>query len=173
MSCAEVAKMGGWRETDIQRLSEVMEFGFKLRCIGAPNLPDVLVQSIREKIGIEQIHKAPQPVVEFLIASQQAKFATTDLEPYLTDFFAPYPGHNWQEEFGTRLQNFMLSEEVQVRLHGRRGQPLSHDVNLRRALRTVLTVMDNIAETNSKLPYIEEFQQLINTITKKLKALKQ
>jgi hypothetical protein len=173
MSCAEVAKMGGWREADIRRLSEVMDFGFKLRCIGAPNLPDVLVQSIREKINIEQIHKAPQPVVEFLSTSQRANFATTDLEPYLGDFFAPYPGHNWNEEFSTRLQDFLSSEEVQVRLHGRKGQPLAHDVNLRRAMRSVITVMDGIAKSDDKLSYVEEFQQLANTIMKKLKALKQ
>jgi hypothetical protein len=173
MTCTEVAKMGGWREADVRRLSEVMNFGFKLRCIGAPqNLPDVLVQSIREKIGINNIHKAQQPVVEFLVASQRANFATADLEPYLSDFFAPYPGHNWHEEFNVRLQNFLSSEEVQVRLHGRKGQPLTHDVNLRRAMRSVITVMDGIAESGDKLSYVEEFQQLANTITKKLKTLK-
>jgi hypothetical protein len=172
ISCAEVAKMGGWREADIRRLSEVMDYGFKLRCIGAPELPDVLIDSIRQKIGIEHIHKAPKPVVDFLNASQRAKFATNDLEPHLAEFFAPYAGHNWNEEFGNRLGNFMEAEEVHVRLHGRQGQPIAHDVNLRRAMRSVVTVLDGITESGGSLVYIDEFQQLVNTISRKLKAVK-
>lgn len=173
MSCSEVAKMGGWREAEIKRLSEVMDFGFKLRCIGAPKLSDVLIESVRKKISMGQIHKAPQPVVDFLTASQRAKFATSDLEPYLGEFFAPYAGHNWHDELNSRLANFMAAEEVQVRLHGRKGQPLAHDVHLRRALRSVITVLDGIVENNDSLPYIEEFQKLVNTISRKLKAVKQ
>jgi len=172
MSCAEVAKMGGWRESDVNRLAEVMDFGFKLRCIGAPQLPDVIVDSIRQKTSIDAIRKAPQPVSEFLYASQRAKFASSDLEPYLTDFFAPYAGHSWHEEFTGRLEDFLNTEEAQVRLHGRKGQPLSHDVNLRRALRAVITVLDGIKCSGQQLSYIEEFQQLVNTISKKLKEVK-
>lgn len=172
MSCAEVARMGGWREADVRRLSEVMDYGFKLRCLGAPLLPDSLIEAIRKRIPIETVHKAVKPVVDFLDASQRANFSASDLEPHLDAFLAPYAGHNWHEELTDRLEHFLHTEEVNIRLHGRQGQPMSHDINLRRALRSVITVLDGIAGKGGGLPYIEEFQQLVNVISKRLKEVK-
>jgi len=166
MSTAEVARLGGWTPADIARLAEAMNWGFKIRCIGGPLLPDSVVESVAKHTTQDILTKYPKPMAAFFETLKDGKFSAQDAEPIIEEFFAKTakPSH---DVYQGRLEQIRRSPEIEVRLKGRRGPVLPVDVKLRRALRTVETIID---ELDSPPLYIDEFFRLLNTIERKLRT---
>lgn len=167
MSHAEVARLGGWTPADIKRLAETMDLGFAIRCIGGPLLPDSTIEVIGKYVSKDSLPKFQKPIAAFFETLKDGKFSAQDAEPLVQEFFSPAakPSNNVYQE---RLDEIKRTPEVEIRLKGRRSTRLSPDVNLRRALRSVETIVDEM----QKPPlYIDEFFRLLKVIDRKLRAL--
>jgi len=166
MTATEVARLGGWTPADITRLAEAMNWGFKIRCIGGPLLPDSVVEVVAKHTTQDLIAKYPKPMAAFFDTLKEGKFSAQDAEPIIEEFFAKTakPSH---DVYQTRLDEIRRSPEIDVRIKGRRGPTMPVDVKLRRALRSVETIIDELESTPL---YIDEFFRLLNTIDKKLRA---
>ena len=167
LSVAEVAKMGGWRVADVAKTAKALDWGFKIRCIGGPDLSDAMIESIAQHTTQEAITKEPAVISEFLTTLKAAQFSATDADPYLQEFFRPVTGKAHQT-YKDRLEEFKNDPEVMTRTLGRRGVVIRQDVNLLRILKSAATVLDEIAASGDPLPYIDEFFRWINTIEEKL-----
>lgn len=169
MSTAEVAKMGGWRPSDIERLATVLDWGFHVRCIGGPqSLPDGIISKIAELTTKEELQKARKPIAAFLNTVHQAKLSTGDAEPYIEEFFRP---SSTIDEYENRLEEFSNTPEVLTRIHGRESPGLSAGVNLRRSLKAAITILDRTIKEGEKLQYVDEFFQLIKKIDARLRTM--
>ncbi len=167
MSPAEVARLGGWAAADIKRLAELMEWGFTIRSIGGPDLPDSVVDVVAGRVPQENLRKYAKPVAGFLNVLKDCKFSARDAAPLADEFFAPTAKPSYKL-YQTRLDDIRTMTEVEIRLKGRKGSKLPPDVNLRRALRSVETIID---ELDAPLVYVDEFFRMVKSIEKKLKAL--
>jgi hypothetical protein len=170
MSPSEVARMGGWRVADVEKIARVLAWGCKIRSIGGPQeLSDAMTEAIAKHTTQETLAKEPGLIAEFLCVVKQAQFSASDAEPYLENFFKPISkaskAHQVYEE---RLEEFKQDEEVLVRVLGRRGTVMRHDVNLLRILKSAVTVLDELALSDEPLHYADEFFRLLSTIKDKL-----
>lgn len=167
LSVAEVAKMGGWRVADVSKIAKALDWGFKIRCIGGPDLSDAMVETISQHTTQEAITKEPGVVSEFLNTLKAAQFSAADAEPFVEEFFQPVTGKPHQA-YKERLEEFKNDPEVVTRTLGRRGVTIRQDVNLLRTLKSAATVLDEIVAGGEPLPYVDEFFRLVNTIEEKL-----
>lgn len=173
MSAAEVAKMGGWRVADVEKTARILDWGFRIRSIGGPQeLSDAMTEAIAKQTTQDVLTKDPGVIAEFLNLLKQAQFSASDAEPFLERFFKPISksskAHQVYEE---RLEEFRQDEEVVVRILGRRGAVMRHDVNLLRILKSATTVLDEIAMSGEPLHYADEFFRLLGAIKDKLHSL--
>lgn len=167
MTPEEVSRLGGWTSADVLRLAQVMDFGFQIRCIGGPQLPDSIVEVVSRCVSKEDLSKYKKPFAEFLETIKEGKFSAADAEPFIREFFAPAtkPSHDLYKE---RLESILENPEVETRIKGRRGYSMPVDVRLRRALKTVETVVGELTE---EPVYVDEFFRLLHAIEKKLKSI--
>lgn len=170
MSAAEVAKLGGWRVADIERIARSLEWGFKIRCIGGPEeLPDTLIDTLAKYTTQAELAREAKTAAEFLLTVKQAQFSAADAEPYIETFFQPIAKAGKSHViYKERLEEFKQDPEVVARTLGRRSAGLSKDVNLRRLLRAATTAMDELAESAEPVPYIDEFFHMLNVLEDKL-----
>lgn len=172
LSVEEVAHMGGWRSSDVQAIAHALEWGLAIQAIGGPALPDTMIQVVAKHVSKREISDAPEPTAEFLRIVKAAKFSASDAEPYVRDFFSPVvKARKRYEVLLSRLNDFKHDPEVQIRIHGRRGFGIPADVNLRRAMKTVVTVLEEIEQSGESLLYVDEFFKLLKDIDKKLHSL--
>ena len=172
MTATEVAKMGGWKPSDIERLAKVLTWGFDIRCIGGPEkLPDGMVDQISGLTTQENLRRAKHPVAAFLNAIDKCKFSTSDAAPYIEEFFCPVSDRTAERAYLARLEKFMDQPEVDVRIHGRASPGLSRDVNLRRVLKTSISVLDQILNEGHGLRNVDEFFGLVRKIEDRLRRL--
>jgi hypothetical protein len=169
MSPEEVAALGGWKPADLKRLAKLLDWGFQIRCIGGPqSLPDGIVCQIAELTTQDELRRAQKPIAAFLHSLVKGRFATRDAEPYIQEFFRPAAKVT---VYDARLAEFLDTPEVDTRLHGRMGPGLSTDINLRRSLRTAVSILDRTIEEGEDLRYVDEFFQLTKKITVRLRKL--
>jgi hypothetical protein len=171
MSAKEVARLGGWKPANIERLETVLRCGFQIRCIGGPQqLPDGIVFRISEVASDDELRIAAKPVAAFLNAVNKGRFSTEDALPYIDRFFAHVAKRSEAVAvYGERLQEFLEEPEVETRLHGRASPGMAADVNLRRAMKTCIGILDRIAEDGGTLRYVDEFFRLNKQIDARLR----
>lgn len=173
LSPAEVAKMGGWRVSDIEKIARAIDWGFKIRCIGGPQeVSDAMIEVIARHATQEELSKEPAVIADFLTVLKQAQFSAADAEPFVEEFFKPIAKASKSHEvYSERLDDFKQNEEVLTRALGRRGSVMPKDVNLRRLLKSAATVLDEMAEEDEQIYFVDEFFGLLNTLKDKLHRL--
>lgn len=172
LSVEEVARMGGWKPAEIKRTAKIIDWGFKIRSAGGPVLPDNMIETVSRYMPEEDLIAASVPIVEFFNTIKAAKFSNGDAEPYITEFFQKISKPSKRQALYTeRLSEFQELQEVQTRIHGRRGAGLTKDINLRRSLKTAVTILDDMIECGDDIPYVDEFFKLLKSLEKKLRSV--
>lgn len=172
LSASEVAVMGGWRKTDIERLASVIEWSHAIQDIGGPELPDTMINVIAQHTTKKELSLAFEPITEFLNVLKDAKFSAADADQFVADFFAPITKSSRRyRQYASRLDAFKESPEVKTRIHGRQSTPLKNDVVLLRTLKSAVTQLDAIIESGEKLPYADEFFHQMKIIDEKLREI--
>lgn len=171
MSVAEVAKLGGWRQKDVELIAEAIEWRATVAAIGGPdNLSDSMLHEISSRITKAEMRASPHPISKFLNSLKRTKLSASDASLFLDDFFAPVSKQSKSAEvYAKRLKEFESCPEVETRIKGRKGCSLPPDVNLRRTLRAAIGILDEI-DVN-ELKYIDEFFGLVNELREKLHKL--
>jgi len=172
MSIEEVARMGGWRKSDIQAIVNAIEWNNEIQSIGGPELNAKLIGVVSKHVSKEDLRVSGGPAADFLKVVKGANFSSEDAEPHIKDFFQPVVKKSKRHDtLKDRLKSFKAEPEVQVRLCGRKGTGLTHDVNLRRAMKTVITVLEEVKKSGDSLLYVDEFFKLSGEISERLHAL--
>jgi len=172
LSVNEVARMGGWKPAVVQRLSNILDCGFKIRQAGGPELPDNLTETISKYLPDDELDVAAEQIITFLNTLKSARFSNSDAEPYVAEFFKPITKPSRRRQlYMERLDNFQEEPEVQTRIHGRRGISVRRDVTLMRTMKAAATVLDDIINEGDEVLNIDEFFHLNKTIGEKLRTL--
>jgi ParB-like chromosome segregation protein Spo0J len=173
LSCSEVAQMGGWKTTDVQRIADAIELQRRIESVGGPDLPDVMLAALKpylQKSGI--LEQAAEPVAGFLNTIKQSRISVADAESYLSTFFEPLPkSANPFKTFAARLNELHEDPEIKSRITGRHVSALPRDVVLLRELKSADTVLDAIMAHGDRVANVDEFFRIIDRITKKLRQL--
>lgn len=170
MSPAEVARMGGWKKADIEYIARVLDWGFQIRCIGGPNLPDTVVDYVASRTTQDELKKAAAPIAEFFNAVKASQLSASDAEQFIDTFFLPV-ARNAHETYGERLKEFLSDPEIETRIHGRRSSGMSRDINLRRVLKSAITILESIEAEGSQLRNVDEFFKLTKQINERLHGI--
>lgn len=172
ISVEEVARMGGWGVGDINTIKKSLEWNTTVQGLGGPDLPDTMIAVLSKYTSRSELGVAGQPAVEFLRTLKSAKFAAVDAEPYVEDFFRPVSKSSRRfSVLSERLVEFKKEPEVQIRLQGRKGLGLSRDVLLRRAMKTVITVIGEVKQSGDTLLYMDEYFKMSGQIERGLHVL--
>ncbi len=173
MSPAEVARLGGWKPSDVKRIAEAIELQERISIAGGPDLSDAMLAELRPHIQASAIlESAAVPVTGFLQTLKQSRMAASDAVPYIAAFFASLPkSANPHKTFTERLEELHDDPEIKSRLTGRQCTELPKDVVLLRALKSAETILDHIATHAERVPNVDEFFRLIDRITRKLKEI--
>lgn len=171
LSVAEVARMGGWNAADVADIAQSIEWGLAIQAIAGPKLSDIMIRVVSEYVSRSELASAPGPTAEFLQAVKDAKFSAADASPYVRSFFLPVVKRKRHGVLMERLAAFKSEPEVQTRLCGRKGAAMTSDILLRRALKTSLTVLEEIEKGGGDILYVDEFFKLTKEIDKKLHSL--
>lgn len=172
LTVSEVARMGGWAVADVERLKTVLEWGFKLRCIGGPQLPDNVITTISKHTSLDELDRVGKPIAELCNILKAAKFTNAESEPFIEQFFSPiHKASRSHEIYAERLEELRADPEVQVRCSGRRMKPQGDDAVLRRTLRSAETIAARIADHGESLAYADEFFRLLNCIERHLRSV--
>ncbi len=172
MTIGEVAAMGGWRKIDIQQLADTLGWLSAVKEIGGPELPDTVLEVLAEHVTKADLRAAPEPTAKFLSMLKTVRLSAEDAEPYVEEFFRPIAKAGKRHEvLRERFEQFKASPEMQIRLLGRKGPGMAPDVNLRRVMKTVLGVLDDIQKSGAPLLFVDEFFQMAKDINQKLHTL--
>ena len=173
MSHAEVAKMGGWKTSDVKRIADAIELQESISIMGGPELPDLMLCELRPYIhGQNVLEQATDPVVGFLQTLKKSRISVADSVPYIGQFFSPLPkSSNPFKTYAARLEEIHEDPEIRSRITGRQSTELPKDVVLLRTLKTAETVVDNILTHGEKVPNVDEFFRIIERLTRKLKTI--
>jgi hypothetical protein len=173
MTSTEVAKLGGWRTSDVKRIADAIETQNKIIAAGGPELPDAMLSELRPYLhGTSCLEQATRPVVGFLQTLKQSRISVTDALSFIEAFFAPMPKTaNPFKLYSARLEDVHDDPEMKARLTGRQSVELPKDVVLLRTLKTAETVVDHMATHGMRVANVDEFFHLLGRIESKLKAL--
>lgn len=173
MSAAEVAQLGGWKRSEVEQLACVLDWGFHIRCVGGPDhLPDGIIRRISDVASKDAMRAAHKPVAAFLISLRDSRLSTDEALPHVDEFFAPITKQRTMADaYSERLESFLSNPEVEIRLHGRRTYSISGDVNLRRAMKSCISILDGILESGEEIRYVDEFFKLSKHIESRLRKL--
>jgi len=175
MSCQEVARLGGWKSAAVEKEEQYQRLSFKIRCIGGPEeLNKGIVEQIGKVVDFDAIEAAKEPVAQFCQDLKRGRFGNGEAKPYIDQFFdatAKIPKGKLHKELTRRLDVFHADREVKTRLDGRPSQRRDPETKLRGAMRTLLTVTEEVLKTKTEIPYVDEFFQLLNQIRANLQKL--
>ena len=173
LSHAEVAKMGGWKATDIKRIAEAIQLQSRISNVGGPELPDIMLTELRPHLDRRStLEQATEPVVGFLNTLKQSRIAVADAAPYIGSFFAALPKNaNPYTTLVERLEEVHSDPEIKSRLTGRQCTELPKDVVLLRTLKTAETVLETIITHGERVANVDEFFRIVDRITKQLKSI--
>ena len=172
MTAAEVAKMGGWKKADINRLAEAITVQSLVSQHGGPVLPDAMLSEVGARVG-GTLERASQPTVALLHALKASKMATGDCVPLLDRFFQPLPQHckNPYREYENRLEEIKADSEVEARLCGRKSVQLPADVVLLRELKAATTTASRIQQSGEAIRNADEYFRITKNIIEILKSM--
>lgn len=173
LSCAEVAKMGGWKLPDVQRIANAIELQGRIDSVGGPGLPDAMLAALSPfLLDGKALEHATKPVTGFLNTIQQSRISAADAAPYVAQFFKPLPrGANPFKAFTERLHEFQEDPEIASRITGRQVTGLPKDVVLLRELKSVDTTLDACLLSGDRIPNVDELFRLIDRIKDKLRKV--
>lgn len=171
LSAAEVARMGGWKTTDVERIAEALKWGRAVEAIGGPKLSGRVLSLLADHTTLSDIAKSPEPIAKFLTTLKAAKFSADDAAEHIEAFFTGLPNRGRHKTLEDRLEEFVEMPEVEARINGRKSWTVSNDVKLGRALKSAITVLTDIEKTGDSLLNIDEFFRLVNDIDDRLHAL--
>jgi len=172
LSCAEVAKMGGWKTPDVQRIASAIELQRQIETVGGPELPDAMLASLAPHLEGGALEHAVQPVTGFLNTLKQSRISVADAEPYIADFFSPLPkSSNPFKVFTARLEAIHKEPEIVARVTGRQVTAMPRDVVLRKELKSVETTLDACLLHGERLPNVDEFFRMADRIIAKIRKL--
>jgi len=169
----EVANMGDWAWQDVEADKTFLVTGFALRQQGAPELSKGVVLTLAEHMEMKDLEIAPEPIVEFACDLKRGKFTNGQSKEPVKKFFdvSRKANANLRKQLVRNLDTFRADPDTMARLDGRRRTKLTHDINLRRALKHAQTVAQEVLASGEQIPYIEEFYQISNSIRDALKAI--
>lgn len=171
MTCPEVARMGGWKTADIQRIADAVELQRRITGIGGPDLPDALLAELKPHVG-SALEQAAEPCAGFLNTLKQARLSAADAEPFIELFFDGIPRlANPYKTLVSRLKEIHEDPEIKSRLTGRQVGSLPRDAVLLRELKSASTTLDAIAASGERVPNVDEFFRIVDRITQKLRDL--
>ena len=172
MSVQEVARLGGWSVDDISKIAACCEWQTAIDGIGGPSLPDTVLRQISQVTTIDDMVECPDVSVKFLDTIKRCRFSGDDSSTYIDAFFAPSSKTKRYKAYQRRLEEFLDSPEVDVRLKGRRGGAIPKDIVLLKELKSVNTTLSEIVDSGTELPYIDEFFKILKSIDGKLRGIK-
>lgn len=165
MSVEEVAQMGGWRPSDVAATARVLEWSKTIESIGGPELPDVMLITISKHVCEKDLAKSPRAIAKFLQLIKSARLSTSDAEPFIEDFFRPITkASKIHDIYQQRLDAISQSPEIDARIKGRKSQGPTPDVNLRKSLKSAVTILQQIESSGDGIVYVDEFFKLVNEI---------
>lgn len=172
LTCPEVARMGGWKAADVQRIADAIELQRRIASVGGPDLPDLMLAELRPYLQGGILEQAAEPVAGFLNTLKQSRLSVADAESYITEFFQPLPkAANPFKTFATRLTQVHEDPEIKSRLTGRQVAAIPRDVVLLRELKSADTALNSILTHGDRVTNIDEFFRIIDRITQKLRKL--
>ncbi len=173
MSSAEVARMGGWKASDIQKIADAIELQASVYNVGGPELSDAMLTALRPHLqGTGLLEKAPHPVVGLLHTLRQSRIAVADAVPYVNAFFMAFPkAGNPHRILSDRLKDIHEDPEMRARLTGRPCAALQRDVLLLRSLKTADTFVDAILTHGERVVNVDEMFRILERIERKLKSI--
>ena len=171
LTATEVARMGGWKAVDIERIAAALEWSRAIESIGGPKLPGRILSLLAAQTTLSELVKSPAPTAKFLTTLKAAKFSAEDANEHIQSFFAAVPNRGRHNALEARLTEFMELPEVEARINGRKAWTVSDDVKLSRALKSAVTVLSDIKTSGVGLINIDEFFRLVNDIDSRLHAL--
>lgn len=171
LSCAEVARMGGWKLPDIQRIAEAIELQQRITNVGGPDLPDLMLSELKPYLQGSVIEQAAEPITGFLNTLKQSRISAADAEPYITTFFEPLPRSGSPfKVYSSRLEKIHEDPEIKARLTGRQSTATPKDAVLLRMLKSAETVIDTILTHGERVPNVDEFFRILDRISRKLRT---
>lgn len=172
MSVREVAQMGGWKTTDVQRIADAIELQRRIASVGGPELPDAMLAELKPHLQGDILEVANEPVAGFLDTLKQARISVADAAPYIATFFAPVSkSANRFSAWSARLQEIRKDPEIRARITGRQTTALARDVVLLRELKSADTTLDSILGHGDRVANVDEFFRIVGRITQKLQRL--
>jgi hypothetical protein len=175
MTAEQVASIGGWKVVDVRRIAEACAVQKKITSSGGPEMTEaMLLEFDKYSLFVDAIKKAPVPVVGFLQTLKKSKISVADAVPYISTFFSGFPkSEKLHTVYSERLNAVHDDPEMQVRLTGRQGAEMPKDVVLLKNLKAAETTLDHIMTHGDTVLNVDEYFQIINRITRKLKELKE
>lgn len=173
MTPMEVAKLGGWKPSDIKRIADAIELQQRIVAVGGPELPDAMLTELKSSLHETNVlEQASVPVVGFLQTLKQSRLSVSDAEPFISHFFASVAKTaNPYKVYSARLEDIHSDPEIRARITGRQSGEMPKDVVLLRTLRTAETVVDHLAMHGERVPNVDEFFHLLGRIESKLKLI--
>lgn len=172
LTTEEVARMGGWRAADVASMARAIKWQQAICDIGGPKLSDAMIERLSSVTTEDAIRKNPQPIATFLDKIKQSGVSASDSSPYLEHFFSAITKESKAHAtYSSRLKEFLEQPEIRARLLGRRGVPQRHDVSLRKALKSAITILDEIEVDGDQVYHVDEFFALLKEIDKGLRKL--
>lgn len=172
LAFCEVARMGGWKASDIERIAGAIELQRHITNVGGPDLPDAMLVELKPHLQGGILEKATEPVTGFLNTLKQARISVADAEPYVATFFEPIPkSASPFKTYAERLCTMHDDPEIKSRITGRQAGSISRDVVLLRELKSADTTLNAIMAHGDRVANVDEFFRIIDRITKKLRTL--
>ena len=166
MSCEEVAKIGGWRVQDIESIAKSIEYRKAVESIGGPsNLPDSILSVVAKNTDKQNLLLSGTIGAEFFEVLKRSGFSAEDAEPHIEQFFEPLSKvANCRKIYSERLSAFLSDPDVEVRVKGRKGFIMPPDIKLRRAMKVVIGIIEEIKKSGCDLVGADEFFKLTQQI---------
>lgn len=172
LSYAEVARMGGWKVSDVQRIADAVELQRRIASVGGPDFPDAMLAVLKPHLQGGLLEHAIDPIIGFLNTLKQSRLSVGDAEPYIKLFFEPISkSGNPFKIFASRLCQIHEDPEIRARLTGRQTSHLQRDVVLLRELKSADTVLSEIMANGGRLSNVDEFFRIIDRIKQKIQKL--
>ena len=174
MSIDEVARLGGWKRRDVEEDKLCIDYGYAVRSIGGPDqMPKGVLLKISEYAKVDDFRVSPQPIADFCNDLKKGRFNNGESEPHIRDFFGVNRNNRktLHDQFVKHLSQFREDSEVSTRMDGRKPQKRQDDIKLRGAMKTVLTITDDLVTLGTHIAYVDEFHAIWNRVDGNLKRL--
>lgn len=178
VSPEEVAELGGWTLAQVQDKQKCMNTMTKISSIGGPEqLPDTMLRIVAANAQANDFAVASQPIAVFFNELRRTKLKTEDAEPYIAEFFtvARTKG-KIHDQFVKKLAEFREDEDIAMLLANpgiRIRAPMTPEGKLAKALKSTLSVVENVLSSGTKIPAMEEYFHMLGQIKKVMQQIEQ